>query len=133
MKPIRIQLSRKRGWRLPPNSRSVARPGKWGNPYPVEAFGRDLAMLLFGRTARGYWSPGGIPANHIDEAYRLHTAFLKRFSGSVQESIWTELRGLNLGCWCKPSEKCHADIYLEIANMPWQQTTIRPSNHGAHT
>ena len=31
--PQRYQLSRKRGWRLPPNTISVARPGKYGNPH----------------------------------------------------------------------------------------------------
>ena len=29
----RIQLRRVKGWRLPPNAVSVARPTKWGNPF----------------------------------------------------------------------------------------------------
>lgn len=29
----RIQLRRVRGWRMPPNGASVARPTKWGNPF----------------------------------------------------------------------------------------------------
>ena len=32
-KPIRIQLSRRKGWRMPPLTVNVARPGRWGNPY----------------------------------------------------------------------------------------------------
>lgn len=31
--PRRIQLRRTRGWRIPEGACSVARPGKWGNPY----------------------------------------------------------------------------------------------------
>ena len=31
--PERIQLRRTRGWRLPPNAVSVARPTRWGNPF----------------------------------------------------------------------------------------------------
>lgn len=31
--PERIQLSRRKGWRLPPGAVSVARPTKWGNPF----------------------------------------------------------------------------------------------------
>ena len=31
----RIQLSRRKGWRMPPNTVSVARPTKWGNPFTV--------------------------------------------------------------------------------------------------
>jgi hypothetical protein len=27
-----------------------------------------------------------------------------------------ELRGCNLACWCKPSDPCHADVLLELAN-----------------
>jgi hypothetical protein len=33
--PQRVQLSRRKGWRLPANTTSVARPTKWGNPYRV--------------------------------------------------------------------------------------------------
>ena len=34
-KPVRVQLSRKKGWRMPENTVSVARPGRWGNPWPL--------------------------------------------------------------------------------------------------
>lgn len=27
-----------------------------------------------------------------------------------------ELRDRNLACWCRPSEACHADVLLEMAN-----------------
>ena len=33
--PQRIQLSRAKGWRMPADTVSVARPGKWGNPFRV--------------------------------------------------------------------------------------------------
>jgi hypothetical protein len=29
----------------------------------------------------------------------------------------TELRGLNLACYCGPDEPCHADVLLELANQ----------------
>ena len=35
MKPVRVRLSRKKGWKLPPDTVSVARPGRWGNPFSV--------------------------------------------------------------------------------------------------
>jgi hypothetical protein len=31
----RIQRKRHKGWRMPPNTVSVTRPGKWGNPFRV--------------------------------------------------------------------------------------------------
>ena len=36
--PERLQLSRRKGFRLPADAVNVARPGKWGNPFKV---GRD--------------------------------------------------------------------------------------------
>lgn len=26
------------------------------------------------------------------------------------------LRGMDLACWCKPGDPCHADVLLELAN-----------------
>lgn len=36
MKPQRIQLRRTKGWRKPEGAVVVARPSKWGNPFPVD-------------------------------------------------------------------------------------------------
>lgn len=33
--PVRVQLSRAKGWRMPPNTVKVARPCRWGNPWRV--------------------------------------------------------------------------------------------------
>jgi len=33
------------------------------------------------------------------------------------ENLRKELKGKNLACWCKLTEKCHADILLKIANI----------------
>jgi len=27
------------------------------------------------------------------------------------------LRGMDLACWCKPGDPCHADVLLEMANV----------------
>ena len=34
-RPIRIQLRRTKGWRMPENTVRVTRPSKWGNPFVV--------------------------------------------------------------------------------------------------
>ena len=34
----------------------------------------------------------------------------------LTQLIRSELRGKNLSCWCKPSQVCHADVLLEVAN-----------------
>jgi hypothetical protein len=45
--PKRIQRKRTKGWRMPANAVSVTRPGKWGNPYTVEEYGREQAIRLY--------------------------------------------------------------------------------------
>jgi SAM-dependent methyltransferase len=46
-RPVRIQLSRAKGWRLPADAVSVARPGRFGNPFRVEMLGAELAVEMF--------------------------------------------------------------------------------------
>ena len=90
--PRRIQLSRKRGWRMPPNTVVVARPRRWGNPFCVDhanGIDAETAVLLFERAN-----------NHP------HT----------HKRIREELRGRNLACWCPLDQPCHADVLLRLAN-----------------
>lgn len=94
MTPIRVQLSRKRGYKMPENTVKVARPGKWGNPYVV---GEDGTRAECVEKFRGY------AAVCLDDV------------------ALAELRGKNLACWCKlpePGEPdlCHAAVLLKIAN-----------------
>jgi Domain of unknown function (DUF4326) len=88
--PRRIQLRRTPGWRKPPGAVVVARPTRWGNPYPVATHGREQALALFRR--------------HLADHPELVAAARR------------ELAGKDLACWCKPGEACHADIWLEVAN-----------------
>lgn len=95
--PERIQLRRTKGWRMPPNTVKVSRPGKWGNPYTVAEYGRELAVRNYRR--------------------RLDCL---RVIGALDLS---ELRGKNLACWCKLGEPCHADVLLELANAELSRGT----------
>ncbi|UZW55519.1 DUF4326 domain-containing protein [Sphingobium sp. JS3065] len=90
-KPARVQLSRAKGWRMPPDTVKVDRSTKWGNPYPVDAK-RTAPMAV--------------------AAFRLHILACP----ALREMASRELRGKNLACWCQPGEPCHADVLLEIAN-----------------
>lgn len=52
--PTRVQLSRKKGWRLPPNTAKVSRPSKWGNPFVVGKHGSaDDCVRRFRNYIRG--------------------------------------------------------------------------------
>lgn len=39
-----------------------------------------------------------------------------RFLKVTPEDVRRDLVGKNLACWCRPSDPCHADVLLEIAN-----------------
>jgi len=92
MTPHRVQLSRKKGWRMPDNTVNVARPGRWGNPHQASHHGQDGAVRAFERDLIG-----GVLDFSVADVRR-------------------DLRGKNLACWCKPSERCHADVLLMVAN-----------------
>lgn len=91
MKPKRIQLSRKKGWRMPPNTVKVTRPGPWGNPFKVQ--------------------PG--ETNYfVVSCFRDYVRENPEFAARIRK----ELRGKNLACFCPLDRDCHADVLLEIAN-----------------
>lgn len=105
--PTRIQLSRRRGWRMPPNTVSVAQPGRWGNPWPI-----------------GHEGPLGRTAPDAEGAVGLFEQMLRdpemRAVAGYPEDL-SPLRGRNLACWChlpKPGEPdiCHAAVLLRVAN-----------------
>ena len=92
--PVRIQLSRKKGWRLPPNTLNVARPSRYGNPHHI-----------------GFCPVCGVTHTR-DEAVAEFEAELSQLSANHFEAM----RGKNLACWCKLNERCHADVLLRLAN-----------------
>ena len=112
MKPIRVQLSRKKGWRVPANTAVVARgPGrKWGNPFKV---GEPLV------DPHGL-APGSTPLHDLtqEDAVALFRRWLAETEEgrAIAKEAKIELRGKNLACWCRPDQVCHADVWLEVAN-----------------
>ena len=96
--PKRIQLSRKKGWRMPVNAIKVDRTTRWGNPYRVEGPTVEAdAVQLFREWLTGEWPELQMRRDWC--LLHLH-----------------ELRGKDLACWCKPGDPCHADVLLELAN-----------------
>lgn len=126
--PARVQLSRSKGWKMPPNTVSVARPGRWGNPFSVERVGLPAAINAFRELMTGGWSPSCL--KHLTDAdynyaYDAREAWLERLGwGSPEDGAVHELRGKNLACWCALDQPCHADVLLEIANP---STHLRPT------
>ena len=113
----RIQLRRTRGWRLSEGAVSVARPSSWGNPYTVagaikngyasdEETARKVAVEFFRSWLLGL--SGG-----EQDTYRTGARFYDRIW--MREHL-PELIGLDLACWCKPGDPCHADVLLAVAD-----------------
>lgn len=101
MNPIRITLSRKKGWAMPDNTVSVSRPGIFGNPFRVDwRCTQARAVELF-----EMWVNGNTE-RYPDLDDRLN----------VLLRALPKLRGKNLACWCKQGEPCHADVLLALAN-----------------
>lgn len=136
--PRRVQLSRKKGWRMPENTVKVTRPGKWGNPFNFKASDYCWLALSYGcrgdrlgrqeasvKAFREWIAPG---KDQLTVLYERQVSFgngKKRFPVSPKvevgraptiAEIQAELRGKNLACWCKEGEPCHALVLLEIAN-----------------
>jgi hypothetical protein len=120
--PVRVQLSRRKGWRMPENTVSVARPGRWGNPFAVGAVGNAvLAVELFRDMMTWGFDPGKLA--HLSDAdfavvHAAKEAWSRRLNYGVEHlrGAKSELRGKNLACWCPLDQPCHADVLLELAN-----------------
>lgn len=110
--PERIQLSRRKGWRMPPNTVSVARPGPFGNPWTIQ-----------GAIDAGYSTDKQVTARWCVDLYRGWLAGMEALCDAEARrdrllGKLPQLRGKNLACWCPLDAPCHADVLLELANPP---------------
>lgn len=68
----------------------------WGNPYSVNKYGRDQAIDLY-------------------------IKYIIEDKDKINQLV--KLKGLNLGCWCKPAE-CHGDILKTIIELTDQMLIL---------
>lgn len=110
-KPHRVQLSRKKGWRMPANTVKVCRPGKWGNPFVVTE--KVKPGFVFSGAAYGC-----VAVPTVGDAIVCYREMLlyPTSDGERMTDSLAELRGKNLACWCALDQPCHADVLLELAN-----------------
>ena len=130
VRPVRLQLSRRKGFSLQALSREtngleavkVTRPGPWGNPFPIT---KGIATSM-GVTSPiwsvGTWEGPAMWFRHTEaEAIELSVAAFKTWVCQPAQSRLLDqarlgLRGKNLACFCRPGQLCHADIWIELAN-----------------
>lgn len=118
VRPVRLQLSRRRGFDLQALSLAtnglpavkVDRSTEWGNPWMV------------GLVECSCRSAGECDHNRFrcEDAAQAVAAFREWTETWINprarlSSALSDLRGKNLACWCK-RDPCHADVLLEIAN-----------------
>lgn len=113
MKPERIQLSRAKNSRMPPNTVKVDRSTKWGNPFNKTQIGVPFPPPNGEEYPQRIVLFRGEPS--LDRCLDLYLVSLL-LRVVVDPKITEPLRGKNLACWCKPGAPCHADILLEVAN-----------------
>ena len=135
--PKRVQRRRTAGWRKPEGAVSVARPGRWGNPFAsriktggasshtqtgehglatmtrqllVDDFRRWITMPVTKWPDRPAFGVGG-----TDRTSWLGVPYEGR---PTLDEIRAELAGKDLMCWCPLDQPCHADVLLDLANTP---------------
>ena len=121
-RPVRLQLSRKKGFSLQALSLetnglsavNIARPSIWGNPYDWRVWIDDIPRDIFGSIAEAkMWC-----------CERAVEAYLEDWRDGRMEFLrprFRELRGRNLACWCDrpyPASACHGAFLIELANVP---------------
>lgn len=141
--PVRIQRKRTKGWKMPPNTVSVTRPGRWSNSWKVGSNMYEPTTNTFRKceTAQDCvdafrrsvdWDPNVklmLPTE--DGALEISGGYSDEIHVN-RSSIRKYLRGKNLACFCalcpvhaegKPfglrcddCSPCHSDPLGEIAN-----------------
>lgn len=119
IQPVRMRLSRSRGFNLQKASQAlnglsavnVARPTRWGNPWrithqPGAGWAVEGPRLPFGYCRCGNEEGAALKAVGF---FRQH----------VEEGHLPGLppAGQNLACWCALDAPCHADVLLRLANV----------------
>lgn len=137
IRPVRLKLSRRKGFNLQELSRAtnglaavnVARPSRWGNPFLeqegcfINFEGEPLIHLhkrsFFAADVFKWWLDIEISFNarhtRFVEGSQRRWQYLCDRRSTILASL-PEIRGKNLGCFCKPLTPCHADVLLELAN-----------------
>lgn len=123
--PERFQLSRRAGWRMPPNSAKCDRSTRWGNPWVIkymptsaEPHSPWAVTNLLLSPANAFFPTEERAAEFAVSEFRQ--SLLRPFRPGLlidAVEVRRDLAGRDLGCWCAVDAPwCHADVLLECAN-----------------
>lgn len=103
MSPQRVQLRRAKGWQKPEGAIVVARPSRWGNPFPI---GKTVTYAGFGT----------VYVRDRAHAVELYRRLVEESPPEFIQSARAALAGKDLACWCRLDFPCHADVLLAVVN-----------------
>jgi hypothetical protein len=109
MTGVRVQLSRAKGWRMPPDTVKADRATDLGNPFPVDVYGRQGAVDRHRR-----WLEGSMSGREMSETSRCDRwpdVSLVTVRTWQREAL-ARTGAKNLACWCALGEPCHVDNLL---------------------
>ena len=131
MIPTRIQRSRAKGAKQPPNTKYCGRPSGWGNPFVIhyvdsvrrwciEFDGKYVTRRDTKREAQqeavrlfGLWFDPSV-AEKGSDLYKFRETY--SWDGFTRAILLTTNAGLkrceHLSCWCKLSDPCHVDVII---------------------
>lgn len=119
MTPVRIQRKRTKGWKMPANTVSATRPGRFGNPYKI---GDHCGWGIIRRDLGNRSLRDILIEKNGEPVYKTTEDIIAGFKQKVlaseafQRIIKHYLKGKNIACWCKLTDPCHVDFLLQIAN-----------------
>jgi hypothetical protein len=143
--PIRVQLRRTKGWRIPENTVKVDRSSIFGNPFfshPGLPRSRSFEAMCFRDWI--YEQLGAVRIGTSEQ--RDFRQFMQQMScvdvvalrakGERMKDGIHLLRGKNLACWCPLISHgcycpCHADVLLSFANDIPLEEVIRENTRRA--
>lgn len=110
---------------MPPNTKSCCRPHKFGNPFKIGAENTVSSL-------RQHYIEKNGEDKYVD-AEDVVLAYRTRLEGACwlfQFTIWDELHGYDLACFCALDQPCHVDVILEYANLknPYKMADGTPIN-----
>ncbi|MFE6868349.1 DUF4326 domain-containing protein [Kitasatospora sp. NPDC057692] len=153
MNPVRLHRPAVRGWRTPEGALYVGPSSRWATPWrwrtrtalarvPAldgSAWELETRISSADRSHPYHHADGRITHHEIRYMTRQETVDLYRQAlvaptANVSLRSWcsprltladarTELAGLDLVCRCAIGQPCHADVLLELANQPAEETT----------
>lgn len=119
--PVRIQLRRVKGWKLPAGAVVVSRTSVYGNPWTLaeasEFFKPEFAAAVVTGEYRNWLLRGDDPECLAKfPLYReLHPKWKKLMARLP------DLVGKDVACFCPLGSACHGDVLLELVlRLTWR-------------